>query len=97
MILAGLKAGAKNPDAFGFLVDAYPGTPYALMFRKDDKAFKDLVDGVLSRAMRSGDYGQLFMKWFESPIPPKNVNLDVPMPEKLKELMKMPERAAVSN
>ncbi len=67
------------------------------MFRKDDKAFKDLVDGVLSRAMRSGDYGQLFMKWFESPIPPKNVNLDVPMPEKLKELMKMPERAAVSN
>ncbi len=90
MQLAAFKAGAKNPDAFGFLSEAYPGASYALVFRKDDKPFKDLVDGVLTEAMRSGDYARLYAKWFESPIPPRNVNLDYPMPQKLRELLKLP-------
>jgi glutamate/aspartate transport system substrate-binding protein len=85
--LAALKAGAKNPDAFGFLNGGYPGTSYALMLRKDDKAFKDLVDGVLAEAVKSGEYAKLYKKWFENPIPPKNVNLDYPMTEKLKETL----------
>jgi glutamate/aspartate transport system substrate-binding protein len=89
VILAGLKANAKNPDAFGFLKDAYPGSSYALMLRKDDRGFKDLVDAALSEAMKSGEYTKLYAKWFESPIPPKNVNLAYPMPEQVRELVKM--------
>jgi glutamate/aspartate transport system substrate-binding protein len=96
VLLAGLKAGAKNPDAFGFLDEAYPGQPYALMLRKNDKPFKELVDSALKEALGSGDYARLYAKWFESPIPPKNVNLAIPMPRKLKELVKMPaEKAAI--
>jgi len=96
VLLVGLKAGAKNPDALGFLDEAYPGQPYALMLRKDDKPFKDLVDSTLTEAMNSGEYAKLYAKWFESPIPPKNVNLALPMPRKLKELVKTPaETAAV--
>jgi glutamate/aspartate transport system substrate-binding protein len=87
--LAALKAAAKNPDAFGFLNGGYPGASYALMLRKDDKPFKDLVDGVLAEAINSGEYAKLYTKWFETPIPPKNVNLDYPMPEKLKESLKV--------
>jgi glutamate/aspartate transport system substrate-binding protein len=90
VLLAGLKAGAKNPDAFGFLDEAYPGQPYALRLRKNDEAFKAVVDGALTEAMRSGDYAKIYAKWFENPIPPKNVNLAIPMPRKLKELVKMP-------
>ncbi|MBI4724942.1 MAG: amino acid ABC transporter substrate-binding protein [Rhodomicrobium sp.] len=90
VLLVGLKANAKNPDAFGFLDDAYPGRSYALMFRKDDKPFKELVDGVLTEAMASGEYAALYSKWFESPIPPRNVNLDYPMPAALKALIKAP-------
>jgi glutamate/aspartate transport system substrate-binding protein len=96
VLLAGLKAGAKNPDAFGFLDDAYPGQAYAFMLRRDDKPFKALVDSVLAEAMSSGGYVKIYEKWFESPIPPKNVNLAIPMPRKLKALVKMPaEKPAV--
>ena len=87
VLLVGLKANAKNPDAFGFLDDGYPGTSYALMIRKEDKPFKDLVDGVIKGSMSSGEFGKIYSKWFQSPIPPKNVNLDYPMPEKLKQLI----------
>src|SRR5262249_47843495 len=37
VLLAGLKAGAKNPEAYGFLDEAYPGQPYGFRFRKDDE------------------------------------------------------------
>jgi glutamate/aspartate transport system substrate-binding protein len=96
VLLAGLKAGAKNPDAFVFLDEAYPGQPYGFRFRKDDRPFKALVDGVLTEAMRSGEYAKIYAKWFESPIPPRNINLAMPMPRKLKEIVKMPaENAAL--
>lgn len=88
VLLISLKANAKNPDAFGFLSDAYPGASYAFMLGRDDKQFKGLVDSAISEVMKSGEYGKLYTKWFESPIPPRNVNLGYPMPDKLKELVK---------
>jgi glutamate/aspartate transport system substrate-binding protein len=38
--------------------------------------------------MRSGEYARAYTKWFESPIPPKNVNLAYPMPDRLKDLVR---------
>ena len=45
------------------------------MLRKDDAAFKKVVDGALARAMASGEAEKLYAKWFQSPIPPKGLNL----------------------
>ncbi len=90
VILAGLKANAKNPDSYTFLGDAFPSNPYALVIRKDDRPFRDLVNGALTDAMKSGQYEKTYAKWFQSPIPPRNVNLDFPMSEKLKLLIKGP-------
>jgi glutamate/aspartate transport system substrate-binding protein len=90
VLLAGLKASAKNPDAYTFLEDSFPSHPYGLVFRKDDRSFKELVDGVLIAAMKSGEYEKIYAKWFQSPIPPKNVNLNFPMSEKIKLLIKEP-------
>ena len=90
VLLVNLKASAKNPDWFSFLDESFPGAAYAFVMRKDDKPFKDLVDGVLAEAMASGEYAKLYSKWFEGPIPPRNVNLNYPMPEKLKQLIKAP-------
>jgi glutamate/aspartate transport system substrate-binding protein len=94
ILLAGLKAGSKNPDAFVFLPDEYLSDPYALMFRKDDKVFKQLVDEALTEAMKSGLYAKLYTKWFENPIPPKGINLAFPMSEKLKGLVANPSDKA---
>jgi glutamate/aspartate transport system substrate-binding protein len=95
VLLAGLKAGAKNPEAYGFLDEAYPGQSYGFRLRKNDEPFKTLVDSALTEAVNSGEYAKIYAKWFESPIPPKNVNLSIPMPRKLKQTVKMPAENSV--
>jgi glutamate/aspartate transport system substrate-binding protein len=61
---------------------------------KGDGEFKRLVDAALMEAMKSGLYDKLYVKWFESPIPPKNINLNFPQSEKLRELVKVPSDKA---
>src|ERR1700760_3138353 len=94
ILLAGLKANASSPDNFVFLNDAYPSDPYGVMMAKGDGEFKRLVDDALTEAMKSGLYDKLYTKWFESPIPPKNINLKFPQSDKLKELVKTPSDKA---
>ena len=60
------------------------------MMKKDDAEFKALVDGVLMGMMKDGSFERAYKKWFESPIPPRNMNLNFPMPEKLRERIKSP-------
>jgi glutamate/aspartate transport system substrate-binding protein len=94
ILVAGFRANAKNPDDFKLLEQAYPSDPYALMFRRDDPQFKALVDQTLISLMRSGEFTKLYVKWFENPIPPKGINIQLPMSDKLKELVKEPNDKA---
>jgi len=94
ILLAGLKATAGSPENFAFLTDAFPSDPYGVMMAKGDGEFKRLVDDALTEAMKSGLYDKLYTKWFESPIPPKNINLNFPQSDKLKELVKTPSDKA---
>jgi glutamate/aspartate transport system substrate-binding protein len=43
--------------------------------------------------MKSGEIDKLYAKWFMNPIPPKGANLNFPMSDKLKELIKAPSDA----
>jgi glutamate/aspartate transport system substrate-binding protein len=95
ILLAGLKATAAAPDDFVFLDDAFPSDPYAVVMSKDDPSLKRLVDDALTAAMKSGEYDRLYAKWFESPIPPRNVNLHFAQSEKLKGLIKSPSDKAI--
>ena len=88
ILLFGLKANSKNPDALEVVGDSLQVEPYACMLRKDDPEFKKLVDGTLNRLMKSGEFTRLYTKWFMSPIPPKGVNLNLPMSEQLKANLK---------
>ena len=56
----------------------------------DDPEFKKAVDGVLSGMMASGKFAKVYDKWFMSPIPPKNINLNFPMSDALKERVERP-------
>lgn len=88
ILLFGLKANSKDSNALEVVGDSLQIEPYACMLRKDDPEFKALVDGVISSAMKSGDFEKMYTKWFMSPIPPKNINLSLPMSQQLRDNLK---------
>ena len=88
ILLYGLKASSQNPAELAVVGEAIQVEPYAIMLRRDDPAFKKLVDDTLAGLMKSGEFEKLYKKWFESPIPPKGINLQAPMSQELKDNMK---------
>ena len=88
ILLYGLKASAQNPAEFAVVGEALQVEPYAIMLRKDDPAFKKLVDDTVAGLMKSGEFEALYKKWFLSPIPPKGINLNAPMSQELKDNLK---------
>lgn len=90
ILLAGLVATSRDPSEWMISKDAYTVEPYAIMEPKDDPEFKKLVDDTIKGMMKDGSLDKLYKKWFESPIPPKDVNLNWPMSEQLKKVVANP-------
>jgi glutamate/aspartate transport system substrate-binding protein len=88
ILLYGLRASSQDPASLAVVGDAIQVEPYAIMLRRDDPAFKKLVDDALAGLMKSGEFGKLYTKWFQSPIPPKGINLNAPMSVELIENLK---------
>ena len=65
-----------------------------MMLPKGDSQFKALVDETIAKAETSGDAAKLYQKWFQSPIPPKGLNLELPLSDDMKELFKSPNDKA---
>jgi glutamate/aspartate transport system substrate-binding protein len=92
-LLAGLMVTSKNPNDYAIVGEVLNIEPIAIMLRKDDPAFKAVVDDAVKALMKSGEIDKLYAKWFMNPIPPKGANLNFPMSDKLKELIKAPSDA----
>ena len=90
VILASLKAGSKNPDSYVFAREVLEIQPTAIILRKDDPAFKKIVDGEILRLIQTGEINAIYRKWFESPIPPQQINLKLPMSYLLRDSFKSP-------
>lgn len=90
VLLAGLIAQAKDPQAFKIVGPALSREPYGLMFRKDDPAFKALVDKTLTGLMASRAIEKTYNQWFMSPIPPQQINLNLPLSPELKKAFENP-------
>ena len=90
ILLFGLIANAKNPADFEVVGDALQVEPYACMLPKDDPAFKKVVDDTIVGLMKSGEFEKMYTKWFMSPIPPKNVPLNLPMSPQLRDNIQSP-------
>lgn len=88
VLLFGLRANSKDPASLEVVGETLQVEPYGCMVRKDDPEFKKLVDGTIARLMKSGEFTRLYAKWFESPIPPKGVDLGMPMSKQLKANLK---------
>lgn len=90
ILLAGLVATSHDPDSWMISQDAYTIEPYAIMEPKGDPEFKQLVDDTIIAMMSDGRLDALYKKWFEEPVPPKDVNLNWPMSEQLKKAIENP-------
>ena len=64
--------------------------PYGIMLRKDDAAFKKVVNGAINSVYKSGEINKIYEKWFQKPVPPKNINLNVPMSAQFKKVVQNP-------
>jgi len=94
--LYGLIAESANPAQFKVVGKFVTIEPLAIMMSKDDAAFKKVVDDEMRHLIRSGEAEKMYNRWFMSPIPPKNVSMNLPMSYLLKDSWRYPSDA-VSN
>ena len=90
ILLAGEKSKAKEPAKWHIVGTAPIHEIYGCMMRKGDADFKQVVDDAIKATYASGEINAMYKKWFESPIPPKNVNLNFPMSDDIKALIATP-------
>lgn len=90
VLLASMAANTGDAKAFRILDDTLRSEPNALMFRKDDPAFKKIVDETIVGLIESGEIEKIYTKWFLQPIPPKNINLSFPMSKELRKAFEQP-------
>jgi glutamate/aspartate transport system substrate-binding protein len=84
ILLYSLAAQSRNPNDYELSKEFLSLEPYGIMIRKDDPAFQKLADDATSQLFKSGKINAIYEKWFQKPIPPKNINLNVPMSDQLK-------------
>jgi glutamate/aspartate transport system substrate-binding protein len=90
ILLYGLAAQSRNPNDYAISAEPLSVEPYGIMLRKDDAAFKKVVDAAMIRIYRSGEVNAIYDRWFQSPVPPKGINLNVPMSTQLKKVVANP-------
>ncbi len=90
ILLAGIAAQSRSPGDYEISSVALSVEPYGIMVRKDDQAFKAVVDKAMSNVYKSGQINAIYSKWFEKPVPPKNINLALPMSAAFKKVVAKP-------
>lgn len=96
VLLFGEVAKAKDPKKW--IVTGKPQSfeIYGCMLRKGDSAFKKVVDEAIIATYKSGEINKIYHKWFQSPVPPKNLNLNFSMSKELKTLIANPTDKAAN-
>jgi glutamate/aspartate transport system substrate-binding protein len=90
ILLASLAAQSRSPADYAISDVALSVEPYGIMVRKDDKAFKAVADRAMSETYKSGAINAIYSKWFEKPVPPKGINLGLPMGASFKKVVAKP-------
>jgi glutamate/aspartate transport system substrate-binding protein len=94
ILLSGMRATAKNPADYRLAGKTQLVSSYAIMLSKQDADFKKLIDQSMTRLIVDGEVSKLYKKWFQQPIPPQGVNLEVPMSYLLRDSFNVPTDSA---
>jgi glutamate/aspartate transport system substrate-binding protein len=90
ILLYSLAAQSRSPGDYVISAEATSVEPYGIMLRKDDAAFKKVVDAAMTNIYKSGQINAIYEKWFQKPIPPKGLNLNIPMSDQFKRVVANP-------
>jgi glutamate/aspartate transport system substrate-binding protein len=90
ILLYSLVANAKAPADYVISADALSVEPYGIMLRRDDAPFKKVVDAAMTATYKGGAINAIYEKWFLKPIPPKGINLNVPVSASFKKVIANP-------
>jgi len=90
VLLAGLVANSRQPDAWQIGSQAHTVEPYGIILPKNDATYKQVADDAVIAMMRDGRLQALYDKWFLQPIAPKGINLNLPMSDALKRVIAQP-------
>jgi len=97
ILLYSLAAQSRSPKDYEISPEALSVEPYGIMLRKDDTEFKKVVDAAMTHIYKSGEINKIYAKWFEHPIPPKNINLEIPMSPQFKKVVANPTSSGDPN
>lgn len=90
ILLASLAASSKSPADYTTSNDALSVEPYGLILPREDAAYKKVVDTAIMDVYSSGEINRIYAKWFQTAIPPKGINLNIPMSAPLKAVIARP-------
>ena len=90
ILLYSLTAQSRNPADYAISTEATSVEPYGIMLRRDDPGFKKVVDAAMTGLYKSGQINAIYEKWFQKPIPPRNINLAIPMSDQFKKVVANP-------
>jgi glutamate/aspartate transport system substrate-binding protein len=85
ILLAGFSATHPDGSRFGIVGDYLSFEPYAIMIRRDDPAFADLVRGSFERMAGESTLARLDNRWFTRQRP-TGETLNLPMSPQLAEM-----------
>lgn len=89
-LLYGKIAGSGDPARWRVTGMPRSFEAYACMLPHGDSAFKRLVDRTLTQVMTSGEAERLYRKWFMSPLPGSDLNLNFPLSDTMRALYQAP-------
>ena len=90
VLLYSLAAQSRNPGDYAISTEATSVEPYGIMLRKDDATFKKAVDAAMVNIYKSGQINGIYEKWFLKAIPPRGLNLNIPMTDQFKRVVANP-------
>jgi glutamate/aspartate transport system substrate-binding protein len=90
VLLAAQRAKAKDPSKLMIVGSFLVLEPIAILLRKGDTEYKKTVDRHLAALMLDGVVGRFYEKWFQQPIPPNNLRMDLPMTFALRDQLRWP-------
>ena len=90
VLLYGLISSSADPSRLKVVGKFLTIEPLAIMMRKDDPEFKKICDEEMKRLILSREAYAIYDHWFNKPIPPKNLPLNLPMNYLLRDFWKYP-------